>query len=131
MGIVVLFFVLGLVTFAVALGAAQDDDMVGFAIGLWFIGFLFFSVSLFENYKYGLHNLGYPVTDIEQGQYKVVFVYEAGDNVSLGIQTTDDKKQDHLMYYQFPKNAFVGQITSNITELVVVKSGSFKKLELK
>jgi len=76
---------------------------------------------------------GQPRTEIAAGPYKVGFVYEAGDRVSVGIEKEDEKgsgQREHLFFYQFPAGAFAGPVDTAAKKLVVTESGGFKKLEL-
>ncbi|MDO8496132.1 MAG: hypothetical protein Q7S43_01620 [bacterium] len=73
---------------------------------------------------------GSPVLDIKAGQYKVAFVYQAGGNVSIGIELIDIHKQERLYCYQFKGEVFDGQIRTEATILTVIESGDFKKLKL-
>ena len=79
--------------------------------------------------------IGLPANSILNGEYKVAFVYMPGDNVNLGIEKHEDNDKEsteRLYLYQFPKSAF-GNDSINLQskKLVVVESGSFKKLVLK
>jgi hypothetical protein len=85
---------------------------------------------------------GQPRTEIAVGTYKVGFVYEAGENVSVGIEKEESGlvvtaysqinrgPTEHLLLYQFPKSAFAGLVRANAKSLVVTEGGGFKKLEL-
>ncbi len=75
---------------------------------------------------------GLPLSDINPGTYKVAVVYVAGENVNIAIEWKLDAKdtQEKICYYQFKKDAFEGVLNPNSKKLVVVKTGSFKKLRL-
>jgi len=73
---------------------------------------------------------GMPKKHISAGGYRVASVYVAGDNVSVWVESMDDDKTEHLIFYQFNKKAFGGEIKIEAKKLVVVESGDFKKLQL-
>ena len=73
---------------------------------------------------------GSPANNIASGEYKVAFIYPAGDNIAVGLEIKKEGKE-HLYLYQFPKSAFEGSIPTNAKKLTVTESGdNFKKLEL-
>jgi uncharacterized membrane protein YfcA len=71
---------------------------------------------------------------IEAGTYKVAFVYVAGENVNVALEMKVNKDSDlsreYIRYYQFKVDAFDGTPNSNAKKLVVIETGSFKKLRL-
>ena len=74
---------------------------------------------------------GLPILDIEPGTFKVAFVYIAGENVNIAVEwRVDEKTAERIYHYQFKKDAFEGNLNPNAKKLVVVQSGSFKKLRL-
>lgn len=123
-------------------------------IGLWLVGLVLFALGILVWSKWGEPFIGLfltmfsvallsigafvgapseistgrPLTVIDGGQYKVAFVYVAGENVNVGIEKNGegDNKSEHLFLYQFPKSAFdSGSINPKATKLVVVESGRF------
>ena len=75
--------------------------------------------------------IGSPKTDIGPGEYRIGFVQEAGNVVSLGVIKQDSQKVDHQVYHQLDRKIFDGAIPEKATKLIVVQIGSFKKLVLK
>lgn len=114
---------------AAGVGIFGVDTPLG--IGICFLGIL--SLVMFAFMSAQTIRMGYPIIDIDQGTYQVAFVYQAGDNVSLGLETlavVDDKKQERLYFYQFDKKAFEGEISTKAKNLIVIEVGDFKKLRL-
>lgn len=102
-------------------------------IVLLFVTFSLTSVALLKN--------GSPITKIDVGDYKVAFIYQAGDNVSIGIEKPDSEAKDmeHIFLYQFPIRAFDNMEVFRTDQegfpikakiLSVTQSGDFKKLHL-
>lgn len=108
-------------------GMSFEDKMPGLGFGLCILGGL--ALIIFAILSAIIIRTGNPIIDISQGKYKLAFVYQAGDNVSLGLEVLVDK-EEHLHFYQFKKEAFEGAIPTNAKTLVVIKSGDFKKLRL-
>ena len=73
---------------------------------------------------------GMPKKHISVGEYKVASVYVAGDNVGVWVESMDKDKTEHLIFYQFDKKAFGGEIKIEAKKLVVVELRDFKKLQL-
>ena len=74
---------------------------------------------------------GMPKTDISVGTYDVAFIYADGKNVAVGVRIVGEKEEKEKLYlYQFGQDAFEGEVVVNAKKLIVVKSGSFKKLKL-
>lgn len=74
---------------------------------------------------------GLPLSDIDPGTYKVGFVYVAGDSVNIAVEwKRSEIAAEEICHYQFKKDAFEGVVNTNGKKLVVVQSGSFKKLRL-
>ena len=74
---------------------------------------------------------GEPMINIDPGEYKAAFVYPAGDNVSVGIEKANGGSEEKKLYlYQFKRTAFEGGVSRDARKLVVIESGSFKKLKL-
>lgn len=75
---------------------------------------------------------GLPIVEhIDPGTYKVAFVYVAGDNVNVAIESKKSTiSLEEIHYRQFKKNAFEGLLNPNAKKLIVVQTGSFKKLRL-
>ena len=74
---------------------------------------------------------GLPQTSIDNGTYKVAFVYVAGENVNVGVEKKDGESE-RLYLYQFPMSAFDGNaFKTDGKELSVVESDGFRKLVLK
>lgn len=85
----------------------------------------------------GLPKLGSPIIVIKPGTYKVAFVYQAGENVSLGIEKPKGNKvveTEELYLYQFPKKDFEGEIKTGAKKLVATKlitgEGTFNRYKL-
>ncbi len=119
----------GLVFFAYGIrGEETFPKTVSFVAGVAFllIALIFVSPVIFPT--------GQPLTAIDGGEYKVAFVYVAGDNVSVGIEKDADWSLDEgekLFLYQFPKSAFDSSlINTQAKKLVVVESGKFRRLML-
>lgn len=116
------------VVLSIAWAASNLNDR--FSSSLMFL-FGVVSILLFAIVAARVLKDGSPVLDIKAGQYKVAFVYEAGDNVSIVIESKTDKEvKKHLRLYQFKKEAFDGQIRTEATTLTVIEGGDFKKLKL-
>ncbi len=83
--------------------------------------------------KRSVLNDGSPITKIAPGAYQVGFVYQAGDNVSVGIETREEK-EDRLFFCQFPAKDFEGEIRAGAKKLTAYKlvtgSGIFNKYKL-
>lgn len=77
---------------------------------------------------------GRPASRIDKGEYKVAFVYVAGENVNIGIEKNIGEgkdKSEELFLYQFPKSDFGnGPVNIRAKKLVVVEPGEFRKLML-
>ena len=117
------------VLFLVA-GACFEADYTGAGLGYLISG----AIGLYLIVILGAPKVftrGDPTTYIRAGEYKVAFVHQARDNVSVGVESVSGSdKVEHLNLYQFKKNAFEGDIKANATKLVVIEAGSFKKLRL-
>lgn len=130
MAFMVFLFFLGLVVFGVGIWTLCKNESLGYifvVIGTFFIAGDSFLIVPREIPS------GLPMTGIDKGEYKAAFVYVAGENVNVGIEKKDGLENDHerLYLYQFSKSAFDGSINTNAKKLVVVESGSFRKLVLK
>lgn len=130
MGPVIFIWVLGLLVFAIGVCALYEKELesvLGF-VGL--IGGVFLLImATFVIVPLELPS-GLPKTGIKAGEYKVAFVYVAGENVNLGIEGVYDENE-RLYLYQFPKSAFdSGLMNTQAKKLVVVESGGFRKLVL-
>ena len=103
------------------------------AVTCFFIGFIFVWVLAFSPFW---NPSGLPHGEnIDPGIYKVGFVYVAGENVNVAIEVNNGAKdlkdlQESIYYYQFKKEAFEGTLNPNAKTLIVVQTGSFKKLRL-
>lgn len=87
---------------------------------------LLFSILSAEVYENGS-----PVSEIAAGEYKVGFIYVAGENINVALEQKWGKEEgEHIYLYQFNRGAFEGVLNPNAKKLVVVQSGSFKKLRL-
>ncbi len=85
-------------------------------------------------------NTGSPVTKIAPGTYKVGFVYQAGENVSVGIERSEKRpryaveKTEQLFLYQFPAKDFESEIRVSAKKLVATKlitgEGTFNRYKL-
>ena len=107
-------------------------------------GFIFFifgvaELVLFSSVSSYVLRDGSPKLDIKAGEYKVAFVYEVGERVSVGVEKeqsffdgvlSEIKEEKRLFLYQFLRDAFEGDINHNAKKLVVVETGEFKKLRL-
>ena len=101
----------------------------------------FLNIFVLANLSYSVLKNGSPVAEIAPGVYKVGFVYQAGENVSLGIEKPiygKEKDGDRLYLYQFPKKDFVGEIRTDAKKFKVLEaikltngSGAFNRYELK
>ena len=89
---------------------------------MFFIGSLLLAQNIIRN--------GLPVTEIDPGDYKVAFVYVAGENVNLGLELAKGTGPERIYLYQFSRMAFGGEINANAKRLCVIQTGSFKRLEL-
>lgn len=124
-------WVLGLLLFTLGVFFLYEEEFksaAGFAVSV--LGVLFLVLVTFgavpQEWPSGL-----PKTSINTGEYKVAFVYVAGENVNLGIEQKYGGKE-HLSLYQFPKSAFDSDsMNTQAKKLVVVESGNFRKLVLK
>lgn len=73
---------------------------------------------------------GLPETSINAGEYKVAFVYPAGENVNLGIERKEGKNE-RLYLYQFPRSAFDGNsVNPQAKKLLVVEGNGFRRMIL-
>ncbi|OGN04288.1 MAG: hypothetical protein A2831_01125 [Candidatus Yanofskybacteria bacterium RIFCSPHIGHO2_01_FULL_44_17] len=78
---------------------------------------------------------GLPRTEISAGEFAVAFIYQDGVDISLGLsmineETTGANMERRLRLYQFKKDAFEGEIKNDAKNLVVIETGTFKKLRL-
>lgn len=135
MGLVIMFVWLGgLALFAVGtvLLCRSNNSVDKFLsrISLIVLGTFFIAITTFIAIPLKLPS-GLPETSIDAGEYKVAFVYAAGENVNVGIEKKDGENE-RLYLYQFPKSAFdSGSMNTQAKKLVVVESGNFRKLVLK
>lgn len=95
-------------------------------------------LCLFAYVSRDILNNGSPVTEITPGTYKVGFVYQAGGNVSIGIEKPKKspyEKTEQLFLYQFPKKDFEGQIEPQAKKLTAYKlvtgDSAFNRYKLK
>lgn len=105
-----------------------------FIVGVCFlVAFGWQSAQVFSN--------GSPINRISPGVYKVGFVYQAGENVNLGIEKPiygKEKEGDRLYLYQLPEKDFAGEIRTGAKKLEALEairltngSGTFNRYELK
>lgn len=136
MGPVIIVWVLGLALLVLGVYLSCKNGLDSFkgylssVIGLFFLVIVTF-VGVPEEISVGL-----PARSIVNGEYKVAFVYMAGENVNLGIEKKSDpndkESKERLYLYQFPKSAFGSEsINIQARKLVVMESGKFRKLVLK
>lgn len=128
MGGLIFSFALGIliVGFSSAMAADENKPSWLFA-GL--IGVTLLAFATFVRAPLELPS-GLPKTGIDAGEYKVAFIYVAGENVSVGIEMVGNENE-RLYLYQFLKSAFdSGSMNPQATKLVVVESGGFRKLVL-
>jgi hypothetical protein len=113
----------------------EDKD---FSQPLWCLNLLLGVILLVVfGWWYGqIFKDGSPVSDISPGVYRVGFVYQAGDYVSVGVEKALDKseKRESLFLYQFPKKDFEGEVKTGAKKLVAYKlttgDGTFNKYKL-
>jgi len=120
----------GLAVFALGIYALSQNRGFLYAICLIICGI---SISIATLGISQNEFMGKPLTAIDKGEYKIAFVYMAGENVSVGIEENSggENESEHLFLYQFPKSAFdSGSINPQAKKLTVVESGKFKKLML-
>jgi len=102
--------------------------------GISFLLIGIFTLYVFADVSRSVLNTGSPVAHIVPGTYKVGFVYLAGENVSIGIEKTREKKEERLFLYQFPAKDFEGEIRIGARKLVAVKliagEGTFDRYKL-
>lgn len=122
----------------------QSINSTVFGIIFCLFGFLFLALFILQTHDLGAKEqaaFGQPQTEIAAGSYKVGFVYEAGDRVSVGVEIkkvvkessnsiVDSISEEKLYFYQFPKSAFAGEVKRDASRLVVTERSGFKKLEL-
>jgi hypothetical protein len=115
------------------------------------LGLLFLLLSANGLWNYARSEpTGLPLTQISPGVYKVGFVYQAGGNVSVGIEKegkeaevksteggiekADKYKVEHLFLYQLPVEDFEGLIWPDAKKLTVYKvvtgNGTFNRYKL-
>lgn len=132
MVVAILFWSFGLTIFC--LGVVFFTHMKdGLSVVLTFMGLILLVTFTFWGVPQYFPS-GLPMTSISAGEYKVAFVYVAGENVNIGIEKTFGSKenvQERLYLYRFVKPAFDGSINTGAKRLMVVESGGFKKLVLK
>lgn len=99
-------------------------------------GGIFFLICLSVCSFYAFQN-GSPLTQISPGVYKIGFVYQAGGNVSIGIEKpkrSSYEKTEMLFLYQFPKKDFEGRIEPQAKKLTTYKlvtgEGTFDRYKL-
>lgn len=133
MDIQVLVLVASSAAFFMFAGAFFENQQPSYGFlstGIGAILLLILTIVLSERYPSGA-----PVKNLMKGEYKVGFVYIAGDNVSVGIERNFDDGQlymkERLYLYQFKKEAFDGEPRTDARKLEVIETGSFKKLRLK
>jgi hypothetical protein len=82
----------------------------------------------------GFPDAGSPAFAINPGTYKIGFVYQAGESVSLGVEKLKTEKEEGLYLYQFPKKDFEGEIKTSAKKLVATKvttgEGTFNRYKL-
>ena len=107
-----------------ALGNKEIIGVLPVVIGLFIVVLMTFSIVPMEM-PTGLPKAG---SALPPGDYKVAFVYVAGQNVNVGIEMKDDYNEC-LYLYQFPKIAFDDsiKIKGDSMRLVIVESNGFKK----
>lgn len=114
-----------LIVFSALMFYENEDIFLGFAFTILSV----FCLVFFSFISRDVLRDGSPKLDIQAGEYKVAFVYQAGDNVSVGVESVFDKKE-LLNLYQFKKEAFNGQVRTDAKKLIVLESGDFKQLKL-
>ena len=126
LALLAVFVMVAFVLLGMALSLYQDEwwGILCFFIGLFLVALLALSPVWSPS--------GLPLHNIDSGTYKVAFVYVAGENVNVAVEWKTDAKvvSEGIYYYQFKKDAFEGNLNLNAKKLVVVQSGSFKKLRL-
>lgn len=127
------FVFIGLVTVLLLVGsgyAYKRDNFVSSAFSMLGV-MLLIAFSIFST---EINKDGSPVLEIAAGEYKVGFIYIAGKNVNVALEKKgegeDKAVYEHIYLYQFNRDAFDGTPNLNAKKLVVVQSGSFKKLRL-
>jgi hypothetical protein len=108
----------------------REEDFLGLLFSG--LGLIFLIIVTFLAVPRDLPS-GLPDTYLDIGEYKVAFVYVAGENVNVGIEKEYSKsKMERLFLYQFKRSAFdSGSFNFAAKKLEVVESGGFKKLVLK
>lgn len=131
MGLLIIAWVLSLLLLTLGVFLLYKEEFksaAGFAISVF--GVLSLVLATFAGVPQELPS-GLPKTSINTGEYKVAFVYVAGENVNLGVEQKYGEKEC-LYLYQFPKSAFDSDsMNTQAKKLVVVESGNFRKLVLK
>lgn len=138
MALVIGFWLAGMVLFAIGvyLFFKCEDVSLDFLLGicLLLVGALLVGIVIFVGAPNEIP-VGLPARNIVQGEYKVAFVYVAGENINLGIERNinpnNKESKERLYLYQFPKSAFESDINSQAKRLVVVGPNKFKRLVLK
>ena len=136
--LLLLFFGLIFVVFIIATWELSHQENP-WAIATAVLGLICFISIIFQSTD--VYVTGLPTHEIGVGNYKVAFVYRAGDNVNLGIEKPKPnyKEWEQINFYQFPIGAFDNQevfqkelngVPIKAKSLNVIKNGDFKKLHL-
>lgn len=64
---------------------------------------------------------GSPATRISPGTYKVGCVYQAGENVNIGVEKTKKEGGERINFYRFPVKEFESEVRVNAKKLTVVR----------
>jgi hypothetical protein len=104
--------------FYVLISEVLEENLINaIIVALSMILLLFALISALSNQKC-------PIVSIpDVGTYKVGYVYIAGENVNLGIETKNETHET-IQHYQFPKNIFNGDISNNSKSLVITEVGN-------
>ncbi len=126
-----------------------DEKRRGGVSSALMAGGIFFLICFGICYSYAYKD-GSPLTQISPGVYKVGFVYQAGVNVTVGIEKegevievqstvngikkVEKYKIEHLFLYQFLMKDFEGDIPLDAHKLVayriVTNEGTFNRYKL-
>ena len=129
-------------------GAFEERKKNSTAVVFGLIGLIF--IVCFGFCFLNAYEDGSPLTQISPGIYKIGFVYQAGANVTVGIEKEGEAKEvrstvngvekvekykiEHLFLYQFPMKDFEGDILPDAHKLVAYKivtdEGMFNRYKL-
>lgn len=108
-------------------GVAFSKNKDGWGLLYFLFGFMFL---IFFGLATEGGSKGQPLTKISGGKYDVVSVYDTLETISLWIEKRENETKKHLLFYQFPREAFAGHIGEDAKYLVVTEADGFKKLQL-